>query len=657
MSRIRRSVLALGLASSLIGILLIISPSLGGIVSLSGVVRTVPFALLGIVAVVLAVKYALAGTRSAAEDEREQQTNDVGLPTPENRPQYTEVGSTLVERLDTIKWTDRREEEPTNRLTLRADLREVAIRVLSQTEDWTRTEIETRLEDGSWSENARAAAFFADDVVPPLSFRQRLRTLRSTEPVFARRARYAIAEIASRSAATDVSPSLSESTRRSLDDTSPVSIQQYWSPDTDETTRKSRIGGTRVVTAAALAAGGLGVLTLRPALFLLILFGITVAGSARVVSAPTGDVDVRRTLSNDEPDLGAEVEVTVAVQNVSDTIVTDLRLIDGVPAGLTVVEGSPRFSTALRPGKEATFTYSVEAVHGSHTFDPALLITRDATGIYKRETLIEAAATTLTCPLPNPPIDSSLRRQTTVHAGQARSTVAGSGVEFHSVRDYRPGDPLSRIDWKRKAKTGEFTTVDFQESRLEKVVILIDTRTEAYVATADEGDKPIIHQSVIAGHHLASQLLAESVPVGLMALSPRSCWLPPGVGDAHHRRVQNTLVGNPAFGWTIPDAEFDSTAALRGLYQRLSQGTQIVFISPLCDDVSARVARRLDAYGYGVSVISPDPTVSTSSKPDCSWGYAVLERRFRLSSLRNAKIPVVDWNPTGSFTGVMRRES
>ncbi|WP_309473059.1 DUF58 domain-containing protein [Halopelagius longus] len=648
--------LALGLTSSLLGILLIVLPSLGGIISPSGAVRTVPFALIGVLSLVFAAGYALAGTRSSAEGGDGHRSDGVGLPTPENRPQYREVGATLARRLDTIEWTDRREEEPTNRLQLRTELREAAVRVLSRTEDWTRTEIETLLDDGRWSDDGRATAFFSDDVVPTLSLRQQLRMLRRTEPVFARRARHAIAEIAGRSAAIDVSSSLSDSARRALDDSPPVSVRQYWPPDADESTREFRTGDTRVVTAAALAAGGLGVLTLRPALFLLAVFGITVAGYARVASAPTGAIDVRRTLSDDEPDPGAEVEVTVVVRNVSDTTITDLRLIDGVPAGLTVVEGSPRFSTALRPGKEATFTYSVEAVYGVHAFDPALLITRDVTGIYKRETLVETAATTLSCRLPTHPVDNPPRRRTTVHAGRARSTVAGSGVEFHSVRDHRPGDPLSRIDWKRKAKTGELTTVDFHETRLENVLVLIDARAEAYVTASRDGDEPIIRKGVTAGHHITSRLLAESVPVGLMALSPRSCWLAPSVGDAHHRRIQNTLAGHPSFGWTAPDGDFDSTAALRVLSQRLSLDTQIIFISPLCDDAAAGVARRLDAYGYAVSVVSPDPTASASSKPSCDWGYAVLERRFRLSSLRNAQIPVVDWNPTESFAGVMRRE-
>lgn len=657
MSWVHRSLLVLGLISSLIGILLIVVPSLGGIVSPSGVGRTAPFALIGIIAVVLAARYGLSGFQQTTENGKKERSDDVSLPTPENRPPYMETGTRLAQRLKTIKWTDRREGDPTNRRQLRTDLREMAIRVLSQTENWSRTEIETRLDNGSWSENPQAAAFFADDLVPSLSFRQRLLApLQSSEPIFARRARHVIAEIADRTTTIKVRPSLPEATKRPLNEDPPVSIRQYWSSDATETTRASRTSGTYVVTASALAAGGIGILTLRPALFLLTLFGVTVAGYARVASAPTGAVEVRRTLSDTEPEPGTEIEVTVVVRNVSGTTITDLRLIDGVPPGLTVIDGSPRFSTALRPGKEATFSYSIEAIHGIHTFDSALLITRDVTGSRKRETLVETAATTLSCQLPTHPIESSLRQQTTVHAGQARSTVAGSGVEFHSVRDYQPGDPVSRIDWKRKAKTGEFTTIDFQETRLEKVLVLIDARTEAYRATAGEGDKPIIQKGVIAGHHITSQLLTESVPVGLMALSPRSCWLSPSVGDAHLRQIQNTLAGDPSFDWTIPTDEFDTTTALRELYQRLSLDTQIIFISPLCDDAAVGVARRLDAYGYGVSVISPDPTASASSKLDCGWGYAKLERRFRLTSLRNAKIPVIDWDPSKSFTEVMQYE-
>ncbi|AFK21088.1 DUF58 domain-containing protein (plasmid) [Haloferax mediterranei ATCC 33500] len=660
MSRTHRSILVFGLLSSFVGILLIVSPTLGGAVTLSGVVRTAPIALTGVLAVVLAAVYLFGEIRSMSVSEDGQQTESSELPSPENRPRYEHPGTAFARRLEAIEWTDRRAEDPEARLALRAELRQMAITVLSRTERWTRTDIETRLDEGRWTENPHAAAFFADDVVPSLSLRQRLRSLRSTEPPFTRRARHAVAELATRFDEGDVTPALSDAARTSLNDPPTVTTRRYWPSDTTEDSRESTTDRTRGVTAAALAAGGLGIVTLHPALLLLALFGITVSGYTRIVPSPTETVSITRTVSDAEPNPEKPVEVTVSIQNTSDATIADLRLIDGVPAGLTVTEGSPRFTTALRPGKEATFTYTVEAVHGVHAFDPALLITRDVSGVRKRETLHRSSPTTITChPSECSMPEVGLRQQTTVHPGQSRSAIKGSGVEFHSVREYRPGDPLSRIDWKRKAKTGEFTTIDFREPHLENVLLVIDARAEAYLEPAGECDEPIVQRSVTAGHALASQLLSDSIPVGIAALSPRSCWLLPSAGDVHRRRIRETLSGDDAFAWNAPEGEFDATEAVRELYQRVRPDTQIIFISPLCDDEATAVVRRLDAYGYAVSVISPDPTApeSATSTLDCGTAYASLTRRLRLSDLRGVDIPVVDWNPSEPFAEVMHRES
>lgn len=653
MSWIRRPTLVLGLASSLVGILLITSPTLANIGTLTGVARAAPFVIIGLGAVILA-GYLLIKNNSATDTGNGQQVVHGASLQPENRPRYERPGTSFARRLAGIDWSDRRMEDPESRLALRAELREIAISVLSRTETWTRTEIETRLDDGSWTDDSRAASFFEDDVVPRLSLRQRLRSLRSTEPPFARRARHAMADLASRFDGTSVSPELFDATKRSLDQTPITTTREYWSSIAGENSQVSRPGRTRGVTAAALVAGGVGIFTVRPGLLLLALFGITIAGYTRVATPPSKEVEITRTISDPEPDVGDGVTVTVSIKNTGNSTLADLRLIDGVPVGLTVTDGSPRFTTALRPGKRATFTYSVTAVSGIHTFDPSLVIMRDVTGVQKRELLVESTANEINCLVnESPESEVSLPRETTVHSGQARATVSGSGVEFHSVREYRSGDSLSRIDWKRMAKTGELRTVDFRESRLTKVMVVIDARTEAYLAPLGASDEPIVQQSVTAGRYITTQLLSESIPVGVTALSPESCWLSPGAGASQRSRIHRTLAEETAFAWDTPNEELDVTAAIQEFHQRIRSDIQVILISPMCDDEAKHAARRLDAFGYAVTVVSPNPTIGEPSA-DCADGFASLTRRFRLGDLRSAGIPVVDWNVSEPIEEVFR---
>ncbi|ELZ80279.1 hypothetical protein C453_19435 [Haloferax elongans ATCC BAA-1513] len=657
MSSTNRIVLVVGLVSSLTGLCLVALPSVASLVSLSGVARTAPIALVGMLSLLLAARYVAGEISSSKARHDEQQTRSTEFPTPKHRPGYEHPGVAFARRLGGIEWTDRREEDPKERLELRAELRQAARTVLSRTEQWSRTDVETRLDDGTWTENPQAAAFFADDVVPSLSPWHRVRSLCRSEPVFARRARHAVSELASRFDGNDVSPEVSAAAQTSLDDDLTVTTRSFWDGREGAEAREVSTGRTRGVAAAALGAAGLGIVTLRPALFLLTVFGITVYGYARAVSLPTQTVSVTRTVSEAAPDPGQEIEITVSVLNTGDETLADIRVVDGVPTGLIVSEGSPTFTTALRPGKEATFSYSVEAVAGAHTYDPALVVTRDVAGVRKRERLQQSSETTITCQIREHPVSGNgLQQKTTVLPGQAQSRTKGAGVEFHSVREYRHGDPLSRIDWNRKAKTGEFTTVDFREPHLETTLLVVDARAEAYLESATDCTEPVVRQSVTAAYSIASQLLADSTPVGITALSPQPCWLSPGTGDVHRRQLRELLLRESAFSWDTPDGEFDAIAALREINQRASLETQILFISPLCDDEAREAVRRLDAYGYTVSVLSPDPTVSTASTRTCGVGYASLRRQLRLKELRNAGLNVTDWDPSEPFSGVISRE-
>jgi len=61
--------------------------------------------------------------------------------------------------------------------------------------------------------------------------------------------------------------------------------------------------------------------------------------------------------------------------------------------------------------------------------------------------------------------DLPLRGLTTKYHGRVPTDVGGAGVEFHATREYRRGDPVKRIDWNRRARTGELATLELREER------------------------------------------------------------------------------------------------------------------------------------------------------------------------------------------------
>lgn len=407
------------------------------------------------------------------------------------------------------------------------------------------------------------------------------------------------------------------------------------------------------VNAIALLVSGAGVLANRPGLVLSGVVGVAFAIASRVDAPPTVDLDVERRLSDTDPAPGTSVTVTVTVTNTGNALCPDLRLIDGVPPALTVEDGSPRRGTALRPGKTVAFEYTVRATRGVHRFGPIVAIGRNASGtIERRRTVVEADETTITCVPPlsgTEPVALPLYDRAVGVTGRVATRESGAGTVFHSVREYRHGDPPNRIDWNRTARTGELTTVEYRRERSATVVVLVDARTAAYVAPSRD-DRPAIERSIAAAGTAFEGLLATGNRVGLAALSPTECWLAPASGRAHRGRARELLGTHPALSPTPPEEPFLKMTSLRRLRHRLATDAQVVFCSPLSDGYAATVARRLHAHAHPTTVLSPDPTrAGDGNRDERTRGtepgvqLAGIERSFRCSDLRDDGIRVVDW--------------
>lgn len=395
----------------------------------------------------------------------------------------------------------------------------------------------------------------------------------------------------------------------------------------------------RGITAGAMAALGLGLVLQRPALLLASVVAVAYAAAARSATDPEPSLAVDRSIDAETADPGDTVRVTTRVVNDGGTLL-DLRLFDGVPEGLTVTEGRARACAALRPGGVVTLEYAVAAADGEHTWGPVTAISRDASGAREVELEVAGPDTRLTCV---PRIESAqafpLRALTTPHTGQVASREAGAGVEFHSLREYRPGDPMGHVDWHHLARTGELATQEFHAERMASVVLLFDVRPSAYVGRPDL-DANAVAYALSGGRRLLGRLLDDGNRVGVAGLGTDICWLAPGLGRDHRTRAEQFLATAPELSTTPPDGAFIPSTILE-LRKRLQGDRQIVWFSPVVDRYGVEVPRRLESAGHAVTVVSPDMT------DDATPGrrLARANRRLRLDELRGGGIRVVDWRP------------
>jgi uncharacterized repeat protein (TIGR01451 family) len=414
----------------------------------------------------------------------------------------------------------------------------------------------------------------------------------------------------------------------------------------------------RGIVAVALFVGGVGVVAARPLVLLLGVVGAAFAAYPHLTTTPEVHLDIERRFSEDSPDDGDEVTVTVRLQNTGDSTLTDLRVVDGVPPMLSVTDGSPRHAAVLRPGRTTAFDYTVVAERGRHRFEPATVIARDVAGTREVETTVDTE-TELACTESVPEVP--LRRQTERHSGRIITDEGGSGIEFHQTREYRHGDPMSRIDWKRHAKTGELTTIEFREERTASVVLLVDASADAYRARRADEQNAVAH-SLAGAEQMLSALSNTRNFVGVAGVGRAFVWLAPGTGPEHGDAAKTLLATSPTFS-TIPpsadagtpdtenesseDSEWDLPSQHAELQRRLGSNAQVVLLSPLTTPDVVTMALGLEANGTRVTVVSPNVTT------DATLGgrLAATERDNRIRALRESRIPVVDWDPDSEQLG------
>jgi uncharacterized repeat protein (TIGR01451 family) len=386
-----------------------------------------------------------------------------------------------------------------------------------------------------------------------------------------------------------------------------------------------------------------------------------------------------------DPTPGEVVGVELTVTNTGDRALPDVRVIDGVPEELAVTSGSPRACVALPPGGSTTVAYEVAAKRGEYGFaDPAVRL-RSVAGGERATAEVSADGDRRlvgTNTVREPPLDDAVLPR----AGTLPTDSGGSGLEFHATRAYRPGDPMTRVDWRHYAKTGEFVTVQYREEQAARTVLVVDARPVGRV-TGAPGYPTGAELAAYAGQRLYDALETSGVvstvtAVGLEAEGLGGLVGPDGLpwvdGDgrnrtAHARRLfraaqgvgerdageepTTTVVadgrgqsGGPADGAGAGPTDPDEALTNR-LLARLPPNAQVVVCTPLVDGWPVEFCRALSARGYPQVVLSPDMT------GDRTVGQRVgrLRRDLRLRTLERTGATVAGWQLGQSIDHALRR--
>jgi len=398
-------------------------------------------------------------------------------------------------------------------------------------------------------------------------------------------------------------------------------------------------GRWRGLAGAALLAGGVGLFARAPALLSVSALGVALVAYARAVGPPAAaSIAVSRSIGEQRPDPGDEVRVTLHVTNTGSRTIPAVEVADGVPAGLSVASDSPALGAALPPGGTATAAYTVEARRGTHEFEPATVVTRDVVGVVERRAEVAAdadSAVDTRSVAPQSRTTPQLPPTAARRAGTRTVDADGGGVAFRGVREYRRGDPLARVDWRRLARTGELATVEYQADRRATVVLAVDARRAAAIAPGP-GEPTARRRAAEGADALYASLSAAGYRVGVAAFGGGGGpeWLPPGSGPTHDRRVGDCLRGI-ADG---PEPAADPPDWRAWLRERVPAGAVVVALTPACDDAATDALLALRERAR-VRVVAPDPT----ARDTAGHRLAAVERSRRLDDLAARGVPVADW--------------
>ncbi|MFB6162454.1 MAG: DUF58 domain-containing protein [Halococcoides sp.] len=376
----------------------------------------------------------------------------------------------------------------------------------------------------------------------------------------------------------------------------------------------------------AVLATATGIALQSTAITMIAVVGVAYATYGWLDGPIDPSLDVDRRIEPRRPRPRETVAVTLVVTNRGESVLTDVRIRESIPDSVRLIDGDTACCSSLRPGESVTLEYTIRASDGQTIFDPPAIECHSANGV--RTVKIQADVETgWFCRATA--TDLPLAERTTVYTGQEETDAAGEGIEFHSLREYRPGDPPNRVDWNRLASHGRLRTIEFSETRAAAVVVVLDTT--ASTATARRpGEPPGRVLARQAAERVIAGLLDDHNRVGVACVGEQTGYLPPAAGREQALRAERLFDGE-ADGLDLDTA--------REVRRHLPSDGQVIVCSPLLDGDALGMARQFRAADHPVTLVSPDVT-----DPATVGGtVARIERRRRLEWARRSGVRAIDW--------------
>lgn len=257
---------------------------------------------------------------------------------------------------------------------------------------------------------------------------------------------------------------------------------------------------------------------------------------------------------------------------------------------------------------------------GFHQFGPATIKSADLLGAFPRSIEDEGKEHIIVFPAVLPLEDLGLPSDRPFGERHGGDRVFEDPLRIAGMREYRPGDPLKRIDWKATARSGELRSRVYEPSATQQLYLLVNVDTmehswEGYL-------KEELERIVTVTASLAAWAAGARYAVGLLANgafpdADRPIRLPPSRSRDQLTRILEALAV------IQPLTLGDLAGAIRKESGRMPAGSTLVVVASLMPEALAGVLARLHDEGHHIFVVATSGRVTEAVPP----GIGVREVR------------------------------
>lgn len=282
-----------------------------------------------------------------------------------------------------------------------------------------------------------------------------------------------------------------------------------------------------------------------------------------------------RRLSSHKLTAGQSLDVQVMLHIDGRWPLPYVLLEDSLPTRLLLQSGSSRELHFPGFQRKLALLYTLPNMpRGKYTLGDTHILTGDIFGLVKKELIHRRTDDVTVYPKVVPIKYWHTVNQFNTGNSYAQNRMSEDSSNVIGVRDYSPGDRLSRIHWRATARTGQLKTKEFELHVTNDLMFFLNRAEQAYLG----GSNQLFEMAVTTCASLAKYASSKKYSVGLVSYGQEKMTIPQSRNFEQYMRIIEHLA------IVQPDAANDFHEVILREVNYLSRGSTAVLITPVVDD-------------------------------------------------------------------------